>query len=78
YQSHLAYKDFSARLHRLSGLLEESVAASGRALPPEIAKRYVGATRMVTDDGGRNYVVEFAKQLDDIAEGRVKTSIQIA
>ncbi|WP_037925285.1 hypothetical protein, partial [Streptomyces violaceorubidus] len=33
---------------------------------------------MVTDDGGRNYVVEFAKQLDDIAEGRVKTSIQIA
>ncbi|MGW4550334.1 WXG100-like domain-containing protein, partial [Streptomyces violaceorubidus] len=78
YRSHLAFKDFSARLHKLSGLLEESITASSGALPPQIGKQYVRTTRMVTDDGGKNYVVEFAKQMDDVAEGRVKASIQIA
>ncbi|MGW0812776.1 WXG100-like domain-containing protein [Streptomyces viridiviolaceus] len=78
YRSHEAFKDFSGQLHKLSELLEESIRASGGALPPEIADRYVRATRMVTDHGGKNYVLEFAKQLDDVAEGRVQISIQIA
>ncbi|WP_153183054.1 hypothetical protein, partial [Streptomyces sp. E5N91] len=78
FRSHEAFRDFSGQLYRLSGLLEESVRASGGALPPEVAERYVRATRMVTDDGGKNYVLEFARQLEDVAEGRVRTSVQIA
>ncbi|MGW0103499.1 WXG100-like domain-containing protein, partial [Nocardia sp. NPDC003354] len=78
YQSHEAFKDFAARVERLSDLLEESINASSGALPPEVAERYKRATRMVTDDGGTNYAAEFSKQLRDVAEGRVQTSIQIA
>ncbi|MER7539023.1 hypothetical protein ABTX77_30195 [Streptomyces sp. NPDC097704] len=78
YRSHESFKEFSGNLYKLSELLEESIKASSGALPPEIAERYVRATRMVTDDGGTNYLLEFARQLDDIAEGRVQTSVQIA
>ncbi|MGW2299454.1 WXG100-like domain-containing protein, partial [Streptomyces violaceorubidus] len=78
YRSALAFKSYAGRMHKLSDLLEESVTASSGALPPKIGGQYVRVTRMVTNDGGKNYVLEFARQMDDLSHGRVQTSIQIA
>lgn len=78
YLSHEAFKSFSNRLRRLADLINESIHSAGRVLPPQIAQQYVRAAHVLTDDGGTNHVTEFAKQLDDISDGRVKTSISIA
>ncbi|MEU6353680.1 hypothetical protein ABZ896_30860 [Streptomyces sp. NPDC047072] len=77
YQSHEPYDRLGKQLTRLSELIEESVIEVGRSLPPQVATRYVRAMNMFVDDGGRNYLKEFADELDVVARGRVETSINI-
>ncbi|MFE4453468.1 hypothetical protein [Streptomyces sp. NPDC056796] len=78
YMSHQAFKRFSDRLRELGQLLTESIGYAAKVLPAQNADNYARAARVLTDDGGRNHVTEFADQLDGISDGRVKTSIDIA
>ncbi|MGW3496387.1 WXG100-like domain-containing protein [Streptomyces sp. NPDC001020] len=78
YLSHEAFKSFANKLRKLAELIIESVGAAGQVLPPGTAQNYVRTAHVLTDDGGTNHVTEFAKQMDDISDGRVKTSINIA
>lgn len=78
YVSHEAFSSFSNKLRRLADLVGESIGSAGQVLPPQVAKDYVRAVDVLTDDGGTNHITELAKQLDDISDGRVKTSISIA
>ncbi|MFI0508393.1 hypothetical protein ACH3Y9_04920 [Streptomyces sp. WSLK1-5] len=77
YRSHEAYDRLGKQLTRLSELIEDSVIEVGRSLPPQVATRYVRAMNMFVDDGGRNYLKEFAAELDVVARGRVETSVNI-
>ncbi|MFE3032383.1 hypothetical protein ACFXKY_12100 [Streptomyces canus] len=77
YQSHEPYDRLGKQLTKLSELIEDSVVEVGRSLPPQVATRYVRAMNMFVDDGGRNYLKEFADELDVVARGRVETSINI-
>ncbi|WP_028810022.1 hypothetical protein [Streptomyces sp. 351MFTsu5.1] len=77
YRSHEPYDRLGKQLTKLSELIEESVIEVGRSLPPQVATRYVRAMNMFVDDGGRNYLKEFADELDVVARGRVETSINI-
>ncbi|MFE4816994.1 hypothetical protein ACFRFU_11275 [Streptomyces sp. NPDC056704] len=77
YQSHEPYDRLGKQITKLSELIEDSVVEVGRSLPPQVATRYVRAMNMFVDDGGRNYLKEFADELDVVARGRVETSINI-
>ncbi|MFJ5221240.1 hypothetical protein ACIP98_42460, partial [Streptomyces sp. NPDC088354] len=77
YDSRVPFQDLSKRLHELSDLIEQSVGVVGRSLPPAAARPYVQSMRLFIDDGGVNYVRELARQLDDVADGRVQISMQI-
>ncbi|MEU7023523.1 hypothetical protein ABZ990_23085 [Streptomyces sp. NPDC046203] len=78
YLSRRPFRYLADAMYKLSDLLEESVHLARRVLPPGVAEQYVGAVKSLTDDGGTNHLVAFAQQLEDIAEGRVKTSMDIA
>ncbi|MDX3745891.1 hypothetical protein [Streptomyces sp. AK08-02] len=77
YASHKPYKRLGKNVRSLSDLIEESVRGVGSALPPQVGQQYVRAMRLFVDNGGTNYLREFAKQLDDVGNGRVKTSMDI-
>ncbi|MFC8362811.1 hypothetical protein ACFUIY_23435, partial [Streptomyces griseorubiginosus] len=77
YRSHEPYDRLGKQLTKLSELIEDSVIEVGRSLPPQVATRYVRAMNMFVDDGGRNYLKEFADELDVVARGRVETSLNI-
>ncbi|MFF4792916.1 hypothetical protein ACFY2M_24790 [Streptomyces sp. NPDC001276] len=78
YMSHEAFKRFANKLRQLGVLLNDSIRYAAKVLPQKNADAYKRDVRALTDDGGKNHVTEFADQLDDIADGRVKTSINIA
>ncbi|MFF4761240.1 hypothetical protein [Streptomyces sp. NPDC001292] len=78
YMSHEAFKRFANKLRQLGILLNDSIRYAAKVLPQKNADAYKRDVRALTDDGGKNHVTEFADQLDDIADGRVKTSINIA
>ncbi|ELP71350.1 hypothetical protein STRTUCAR8_02461, partial [Streptomyces turgidiscabies Car8] len=77
YASHKPYKRLGKNVRSLSDLIEESVRGVGTALPPQVGQQYVRAMRLFVDNGGTNYLREFARQLDDVGNGRVKTSMDI-
>ncbi|MFE6554325.1 hypothetical protein ACFVHS_38950 [Streptomyces sp. NPDC057746] len=77
YASHLPYKRLGKRVLELSDIIEQSVVGTGRALPPRVGNDYVRAMNLFVNDGGTNYLKEFADQLDEIAQGRVQTSMNI-
>ncbi|WP_299531524.1 hypothetical protein [uncultured Streptomyces sp.] len=77
YASHQPYHRLGKRVVDLSDLIEQSVVGVGRALPPQVGNNYVRAMNLFVDSGGTNYLREFAGQLDTIAQGRVKSSMDI-
>ncbi|MBM9624578.1 hypothetical protein JE024_39250 (plasmid) [Streptomyces zhihengii] len=77
YASHDPYVRLARRARDLSGTIEGSVGGIGRALPGEAGAAYVRAMRLLVNDGGRNALGEFAGQLDRIADGRVRTSMNV-
>ncbi|MGX1543965.1 WXG100-like domain-containing protein, partial [Streptomyces adustus] len=77
YRSHQPYKRLGKNVRELSDLIEQSVFGVGQALPPQVGRQYVRAMRLFVDNGGTNYLREFAKQLDDVGDGRVKISMDI-
>ncbi|MFC4034388.1 hypothetical protein ACFO3J_23335 [Streptomyces polygonati] len=77
YASRLPYQRLGRRVSELTDLIETSVVSVGRSLPPQVGQNYVRSMRLFVDNGGTNYLREFADQLDTIAQGRVQTSSQI-
>ncbi|MFC4508298.1 hypothetical protein ACFPIH_54475, partial [Streptomyces vulcanius] len=70
---HVHSKDWLA----YAEVLEQTVLGASRGLPPKVGDAYSRAMNLFVDDGGRNYLKEFAAQLKGIAEGRDKTALNI-
>ncbi|MHB9756191.1 WXG100-like domain-containing protein [Streptomyces sp. BYX5S] len=77
YDSRQPYSGLGRKMDRLSSLIDKSVHDIAEAMPDDLAKSYARAMGTLTDDNGKNYLRQFAEQLDRIAEGRRKTSMDI-
>ncbi|MYS56219.1 hypothetical protein GTW46_40290, partial [Streptomyces sp. SID6013] len=77
YESRGPYARLGRKIDQMSALIQKSVHDIGQAMPDDLSKAYAAAMGTLTDDGGRNYLREFSEQLDKIAEGRRKTSMDI-
>ncbi|MHC5256241.1 WXG100-like domain-containing protein [Streptomyces sp. UC4497] len=77
YDSRQPYSGLGRKMDRLSSLIDKSVHDIAEAMPDDLAKSYARAMGTLTDDNGTNYLRQFAEQLDKIAEGRRKTSMDI-
>ncbi|MFB6638587.1 hypothetical protein ACFCYF_15150 [Streptomyces chartreusis] len=77
YESRRPYSGLGRKVDRLSSLIDKSVHDIAEVMPDDLSKSYAKAMGMLIDDGGKNYLREFAEQLDKIAEGRRKTSMDI-
>ncbi|MDX3117805.1 hypothetical protein PV461_31150, partial [Streptomyces scabiei] len=76
-ESHAPYRKLSRNLDELADLIEKSIGGAARALPPQAGQNYVRAMRMFVDQGGTAHLSQFSRQLDEIADNRVRTSYQI-
>ncbi|MET9567314.1 hypothetical protein ABZY07_44665, partial [Streptomyces tauricus] len=77
FESRRPYSGLGRKLDRVSSLIEKSIHDIAEVMPDDLSKSYAKAMGMLIDDGGKNYLREFADQLDKIAEGRRKTSMDI-
>ncbi|MFE4692541.1 hypothetical protein ACFRH6_21110, partial [Streptomyces sp. NPDC056749] len=78
HESRLAFSQLAADVRGLSVVLDGSVGVVGGAVPPAVGRRYVAAVRSFVGGGGeRDYLRDFADQLDGVAEGRVQMSMHI-
>jgi hypothetical protein len=77
YESRRPYSGLGRKLDRMSALIQKSVHDIAESMPDDLSKSYAKAMGMLIDDGGKNYLRDFAEQLDKIAEGRRKTSMDI-
>ncbi|WP_255311765.1 hypothetical protein, partial [Streptomyces sp. PTY087I2] len=77
FESRRPYSGLGRKLDRLSSLIDKSIHDIGESMPDDLASSYAKAMGMLIDDGGKNYLREFSEQLDRIAEGRRKTSMDI-
>ncbi|MYR15489.1 hypothetical protein GTY62_33820, partial [Streptomyces sp. SID724] len=77
FESRRPYSGLGRKLERLSSLIDKSIHDIGESMPDDLATSYGRAMGMLVDDGGKNYLRDFAEQLDRIAEGRRKTSMDI-
>ncbi|MFF3486480.1 hypothetical protein ACFYXC_24845, partial [Streptomyces sp. NPDC002701] len=77
YESRRPYSGLGRKLDRMSSLIEKSIHDIAEVMPDDLSKSYAKAMGMLIDDGGKNYLRDFAEQLDKIAEGRRKTSMDI-
>ncbi|MFF0023627.1 hypothetical protein ACFYQQ_24125 [Streptomyces sp. NPDC005496] len=77
YESRRPYSGLGRKLDRMSSLIEKSIHDIAEVMPDDLARSYGKAMGMLIDDGGKNYLRDFAEQLDKIAEGRRKTSMDI-
>ncbi|MGW1394077.1 hypothetical protein ACWD6Q_20705 [Streptomyces nigra] len=77
YESRRPYSGLGRKVDRLSSLIDKSIHDIAEVMPDDLSKSYAKAMGMLIDDGGKNYLREFAEQLEKIAEGRRKTSMDI-
>ncbi|MDX3240545.1 hypothetical protein PV408_01560, partial [Streptomyces sp. ME18-1-4] len=77
HESHAPYRKLARNLDELSDLVEKSIGSAARALPPQAGQNYVRAMRMFVDQGGTANLKQFSRQLDEVADNRVRTSYQI-
>ncbi|MFE5813813.1 hypothetical protein ACFQ6S_10470 [Streptomyces sp. NPDC056479] len=77
YESRRPYSGLGRKLDRMSALIDKSIHDIAEVMPDDLSKSYAKAMGMLIDDGGKNYLRDFAEQLDKIAEGRRKTSMDI-
>ncbi|MDX5574144.1 hypothetical protein PV779_30845, partial [Streptomyces sp. ID01-9D] len=77
FESRRPYSGLGRKLERLSSLIDKSIHDIGESMPDDLATSYSKAMGMLVDDGGKNYLRDFSEQLDKIAEGRRKTSMDI-
>ncbi|MFJ7071687.1 hypothetical protein [Streptomyces sp. NPDC098781] len=77
YDSRRPYSGLGRKLDKMSALIDKSIHDIAEVMPDDLSKSYAKAMGMLIDDGGKNYLRDFAEQLDKIAEGRRKTSMDI-
>ncbi|AZQ39225.1 hypothetical protein EJ357_42110 [Streptomyces cyaneochromogenes] len=77
YESRQPYSGLGRKLDKMSALIDKSIHDIAEVMPDDLSKSYAKAMGMLIDDGGKNYLRDFAEQLDKIAEGRRKTSMDI-
>ncbi|WP_443071217.1 WXG100-like domain-containing protein, partial [Streptomyces sp. YIM 132580] len=77
FESRGPYSRLGRKVKQLSALIDKSVHDIGESMPDDLAESYRKAMGTLIDDGGKNYLKDFAGQLDKIAEGRRKTSMDI-
>ncbi|MFG2193208.1 hypothetical protein ACGFNH_11915, partial [Streptomyces sp. NPDC048639] len=77
FDSRQPFSGLSGKVVRMSSLIEKSIHDIAEVMPDDLAKSYAKAMGVFIGDGGKNYLREFAEQLDKIAEGRRKTSMDI-
>ncbi|MGW6026513.1 WXG100-like domain-containing protein [Streptomyces sp. NPDC055214] len=77
FDSRMPYSGLGRKLNRISALIDKSVHDIAESMPDDLSKSYAKAMGTLTGEGGKNYLLEFADQLDKIAEGRRKTSMDI-
>ncbi|TGZ04326.1 hypothetical protein E5Z02_24130, partial [Streptomyces rhizosphaericola] len=77
FESRGPYARLGRKVDRLSSLIDKSIHDIGQSMPDDLAESYAKAMGMLVDDGGKNYLRDFSQQLDKIAEGRRKTSMDI-
>ncbi|WP_432133016.1 hypothetical protein, partial [Streptomyces tendae] len=75
--SHRPFRELAAGLREFSLHMAATVDGVGGALPPEVGRRYVKAMELFTGRGGVSHLDDFIRQLDLIADGRIKTSAHI-
>ncbi|MFE6765630.1 hypothetical protein [Streptomyces sp. NPDC057689] len=71
------YGRLGRRVRDLSDLIEQTAGGVGRSLPPQVGNQYVKAMHLFLDSGGKNYLKDFADQLDDLEKARTKSSMDI-
>ncbi|MBH0245832.1 hypothetical protein I3W98_27930 [Streptomyces cavourensis] len=76
-QSQYNFTGMARKIEQLSGLIEKSVHDIAQAMPDELAVSYKQAMGTLIDDQGKNYLLEFTKQLDQIGAGRRKTGMDV-
>ncbi|MFD5202110.1 hypothetical protein ACFWM7_18570, partial [Streptomyces sp. NPDC058375] len=76
-QSQYNFTDMARKVEQLSALIEKSVHDIAQAMPDELSSSYKQAMGALIDDQGKNYLLEFTKQLDGIGQGRRKTGMDV-
>ncbi|MYW12522.1 hypothetical protein GT034_29880, partial [Streptomyces sp. SID2563] len=77
YANGRPYGRLGRRVRDLSDLIEQTAGGVGRSLPPQVGNQYVKAMHLFLDNGGKNYLKDFADQLDDLEKARTKSSMDI-
>ncbi|MEU6313258.1 hypothetical protein ABZ873_20120, partial [Streptomyces sp. NPDC047014] len=77
FESRLPYSGLGRKLDKVASLIDKSIHDIAESMPDDLAKSYARAMGTLVDDGGKNYLRTFAEQLEKIAEGRRKTSMDI-
>ncbi|MEU2067231.1 hypothetical protein [Streptomyces anulatus] len=76
-QSQYNFSGMARKIEQLSALIEKSVHDIAQAMPDELSSSYKQAMGTLIDDQGKNYLLEFTKQLDEIGRGRRKTGMDV-
>ncbi|WP_405194652.1 hypothetical protein [Streptomyces anulatus] len=76
-QSQYNFTGMARKIEQLSALIEKSVHDIAQAMPDELSSSYKQAMGTLVDDQGKNYLLEFTKQLDEIGRGRRKTGMDV-
>ncbi|MFD8407120.1 hypothetical protein ACFV1G_20840 [Streptomyces anulatus] len=76
-RSQYNFTGMARKIEQLSALIEKSVHDIAQAMPDELSSSYKQAMGTLVDDQGKNYLLEFTKQLDEIGRGRRKTGMDV-
>ncbi|MFH9478656.1 hypothetical protein ACH4L7_33190 [Streptomyces anulatus] len=76
-RSQYNFSGMARKIEQLSALIEKSVHDIAQAMPDELSSSYKQAMGTLIDDQGKNYLLEFTKQLDEIGRGRRKTGMDV-
>ncbi|MFJ6806659.1 hypothetical protein ACIQRK_11560 [Streptomyces anulatus] len=76
-RSQYNFTGMARKIEQLSALIEKSVHDIAQAMPDELSSSYKQAMGTLIDDQGKNYLLEFTKQLDEIGRGRRKTGMDV-
>ncbi|MEU6085013.1 hypothetical protein ABZ822_31595, partial [Streptomyces sp. NPDC047108] len=77
FESREPFTGAGGNVRRIAALIAKSIHDIGEVMPDDLGESYKKAMSVLIDDGGKSFLHEFADQLDKIAEGRRKISMDI-
>ncbi|MYV54880.1 lonely Cys domain-containing protein, partial [Streptomyces sp. SID3212] len=78
FDSSRPYYRLSDDIGTMSDAMKSAILTSGDSLPPQVAEEFVAALRLFVDDGGRNHLADFAKEVRTIGDRQVDRSIKLS